>query len=699
MRKERLLPVMLLVVLATACVKDTYDMNRLSEKMLINPTFAVSAASGEVTLGDIIEANDTIGFDENDLLKIWIREDSVVDISLDSLIDFSEKLSFSESYAIGPVKMGDISTGYSLTLDEISQGFDPALRAQFIALDDDSPHPFPAFPPTNTGSHTLSPFANFEYAVLSGGRLDIDVTNNLTAPVSGITITIRNADDDVIIGAPVDIPVLAPAGEHSTFIDLTGKRLYKTIKAELTVNGSPGTIDPVMIRMTDDILFEVQGSDIEVESGRLIVPSQLLSDPGAEEMVSFDPGDGIEITELKLIAGTINYLIDSDVEVKADLAIVLPTITRQGITFSEAISVNPAGTASGSFPASDLTALLNTNPLQPYNSLPAQYEVTISSLGNLIDFSAYDSIRFEASITGLDIDYVKGFFGQMTETIENDTINLDIQEILDRITGDFYFADPRLTLDYSNSFGLPVGITLEAAGKKDDQTVDLDAGQFVLDYPVFPIRTIESSYTIDRSNSSLPELISLPPTSIIIGGTAALNPNPVAGVRDNYIFGDSRFVAAVEALVPADFWVNNLQFADTLENFLKPEDEGEDFSLADLGYFRLDLMVTNGFPLGTTVIIILHDTITGIDLYELEIEDFIEPAPVNTEGRVTTPSEKVTRVVLEKDFFEATEVANAIVVKFTLNTTGSGTQSVKIYSDYSISFKIGIVVKPDLILN
>jgi len=37
-----------------------------------------------------------------------------------------------------------------------------------------------------------------------------------------------------------------------------------------------------------------------------------------------------------------------------------------------------------------------------------------------------------------------------------------------------------------------------------------------------------------------------------------------------------------------------------------------------------------------------------------------------------------------------------MIFVFTLNTSGGGTKDVKIYSNYSISFKASVVVKPDL---
>lgn len=683
-----------------SCVKETYDMNRLSKKMRLNPGLAVSAATGEVTLGDVIKTNDTVFFDDENLLKLWIRKDSVVEISLDSLIDLKEVFSFSESYPIGEVSMADISTQYQMSLNQLSLNFDPALRTQLQTLDDGSPHPFPALPQVNAGTYTLTSYSGFDNVVFASGNLNIRFTNNLGAPVTGMKIQIMNADDNSPVGPQVQIPVVAAGDFYTTFIDLSGKRLYKSVKAVIVFDGSPGTTSPVMIKMSDLLVFEVFGTDLKVSSGRFIVPEQTLTEPGAEEFVSFNPGDGMEITELKLNTGTINYSISSEVDVRATISVTLPSVTRSGVEFSEDFVVNPSSTASGTFSANNLHAMFNANPLQQYNSLPAEYELVISSQGSMIDFSADDLVSFEATIENLGIDYVKGYFGQRTEAIEAETIDLEIDELIDRLDGEFRLVNPVFTLDYSNSFGLPVEITLNATGRKPGSSVNLNLLPFTLGYPVYPVRDKDDSFTIDRNNSSLPELISMPPSSIEFSGSARLNPaGNTGGLRNNYIYGNSRFIAGIEALVPMDLWINNLQFADTVENFMRPEEGDEGFSPEDLDYIRLDLMVTNGFPLGASVSLILRDTVSGADLYLLNVPEVIEPAPVNSNGRVTSGSEKKTQIVLDDEFFEAAKEAHVIILKFTLSTTGSGSQSVKIYSDYKITFKAGLVVRTDFILN
>ncbi len=76
----------------------------------------------------------------------------------------------------------------------------------------------------------------------------------------------------------------------------------------------------------------------------------------------------------------------------------------------------------------------------------------------------------------------------------------------------------------------------------------------------------------------MPELVSMPPEMIRFSGSAKMNPLGNTGSRDNYIFGDSRFLGSLEVEIPMEFRINNLQFTDTVDNFLQIEDSDEDTS-------------------------------------------------------------------------------------------------------------------------
>jgi hypothetical protein len=74
----------------------------------------------------------------------------------------------------------------------------------------------------------------------------------------------------------------------------------------------------------------------------------------------------------------------------------------------------------------------------------------------------------------------------------------------------------------------------------------------------------------------------------------------------------------------------------------------------------------------------------------------IAPATVDSDGKVNGVTETTTSIDFTKDFFSWVNKTDKVIFRFTLNTTGGGTQNVKIYSDYRIDFKAALVVKTDI---
>jgi hypothetical protein len=331
--------------------------------------------------------------------------------------------------------------------------------------------------------------------------------------------------------------------------------------------------------------------------------------------------------------------------------------------------------------------------------LPVEYLIEVSSNNEVITFNSADEINLDLELLNPDFDYVKGYFGQQTELIDPGTIDLDIKEILDHISGSFLISSPTIKLNYSNSFAVPIEIDLNAVGQKMAETVDLDLNPFTLNFPAAPAeRDIDDVFTIDKDNSALPELVSMPPEEIRYSGSTVMNPLGNDGSRDNYIFGDSRFVGSLELEVPMELRINNLQFTDTVDNFMQNDnpDEESPVNPEDFEFLRIDIDAENRFPLGVSLSLILYDSATHVNKCTIDATDILEPAPVDINGKVTEPKECSTSIEITREFWNSINVADKIIFKFTLVTTDGGSKDVKIYSDYKIDFKAAIVLKPDV---
>lgn len=295
-------------------------------------------------------------------------------------------------------------------------------------------------------------------------------------------------------------------------------------------------------------------------------------------------------------------------------------------------------------------------------------------------------------------DFSKGTLIQKTATIDPNTFDLDIADILDHITGTFQFISPSIKFNYSNSFPDSIKINLNVSGKRKNNTVNLNLDPFTLNKPNIPVQQeITASYIIDKTNSNLSQLISLPPETINFSGAAVMTSLVKNSQIDNYILGANHLIGSLEIEVPMELKINNLQFTDTVDNFIKNDDNNDNsVNPEDFQFLRVKISAKNGFPLGVSVKMSLYDSSTHSVKSTVDANGLLDPAPVDSNGKVTSVTETSTSIEFTKEFFSSVNKADKIIIRFTLNSTGNGSQNVKIYSDYRINFNAALVVKPDI---
>lgn len=699
MRRALFLIFIIAVLITSGCVKETYDMSKLSSEARLSPTIAIQAAKGDVSFKDIVNESDTVVFDQDNFVKIVFKQDSVVNLKMTDFYDLNDMVSFSQSYRIGELTLSPFNSEIGFTLNQISQKFSAALRNQFVTLNDGLPHPFPPFPSTNLGENTFTAFSNFQNAVFASGFLDISITNNLPAPLNSISVNLFNTAGHAAIGGTLTIPATLQGQTRTSSIDLTGRTLTNSIIAAIVLSGSPGNTTPVVINLNNNnIRIGIQGRNLKVKSGRVILPSQTLSTLDNKDTMSFNPGPDIEIEKLSITAGNVSYHIRSTSSLAASLDITIPAAIRNGTAVHEVISIGPASQFNANISFDNTVVDLSTVTSQSYNLLPILYGIRVSSNSSLVTFNSTDMVQLNMNLQNPVFDYIKGYFGQQTETIDPDTLDFEIQDVLSKITGSFLVSSPSIRFNYSNSFGIPIEIDLKAAGKKGSNTVNLDLLPFLIAYPIYSEkRNTDYFLDINKNNSKLPQLISMPTEEIIFSGSAKMNPegNPTHQ-RNNYVFGDSRFLGSVEVEVPLEFRINNLQFTDTVDNFM--DDTGSDSPIKpeDFELVRINIYANNGFPLGATLKMSLYDSVNKIIRSTVDATDIIKAAPVDGSGKSNGTTETNTTIELTESFFGNVNKSDKIIFRFDLNTSENGLKDVKIYSDYRIDFKAAMVIKPGI---
>jgi len=668
-RKILVLFSMAAFLITTGCFKETYNMDKLSGKAQWSPTFGVSAVRGKISLLDIKEIpNDTVVFDEDGFIRIIIKEDSVLELGLNDYLNLEDMVSFTESYAIGEVDLAPFTGSVS--------------------------------PLTTTGELPFPVFSNFENATLSQGALDIVVRNNTGVLINNITITIYNVSPHTPLGAPAVISAINPGQTGSATINLADLTFIKNnTSAGFVITAGGG-----LVLNGSNLTIQMTGRDMKVRSGRIKISPQSLPalDNDDTDTVDFDPGDGIKIDSIVMKTGYISYTINNATPLQLTVSLTLPTSVSGTNPITKSFVINPAATLIDSFSISNSRISLGSVAAQPYNKLPVQYQIMVSSQNNMVTFNSSDKISIDLGMKNPEFDHVKGYFGKQAETIEKDTADLEIKDILDRISGDFHLANPSVTLKYRNSFSVPIEIDIRATGYREGKTpVSLELNPFILGYPRFPAsRDKDTLFKVDNVNSKLADLVSMVPEKIVFEGGAEMNPGTDESMN-NYIFGDSRFIGDLEVEVPMEFSINNIQFTDTVDNFIKDDNPGNDspIKVEDFEFMRVDLEVENGFPLGVLVTMSLYNPATGDTICPINAKEILAPAPVGSDGKVTGSMTSRTTITITDRFWSSVNEADMIIFSFKLSTTDYETKDVKIYSDYGIDFKAALVLKPKLKFN
>lgn len=519
MKKLFLLTMILMLIVVQGCVKNTVNIDKISEEVGLSPSYVLAAVKGDVTLGDLIEPNDTIFFDDLGLLTLVYKKDSIINFSMDN---------FYESFPIG------------------------------------------------------------------------------------------NMVEDYYVTPIVEV-------------------VFDTV-------------------------------------------------------VDIEYGSDFQIKELSIIEGSLEYSVSSTCSYNTTLKIQLPGADDGGSPLEETVQIIGAQTVVGEISLNGVVVDFTSHPNRDYNALALIF--TITPDGSTSDLPG--TVSVDITLEEPEFDYVSGYFGQQNEMAEAETLDLDMDELFNKIDGSFNISNPKITVNYSNSFGIPLRVETFVTGENSEETINLDRAPEDLLYPTnTTIRDVEGSFIIDKTNSKLPEIASMLPNALVFLGSASANPDGDTGT-DNIIFGDSRFIADMEIEVPMEFWINNIQLTDTLDNFLLSE-EGEDSVLDMISDFELRMYIDNGFPLGGSLSIVPYDSLTNtLSTALLTTGEFFDPAEVDAEGKVTSSTEKTTKISMSDQFINDVAEYDKLIVVFTLFTTGSGDRDVKLYSDYSIIFKAAVALKANL---
>lgn len=667
-----------------SCNKESVQTNNWSPE-LITPLTNV-----RLTLGDLIPEKGSVIYDDDNFIRLAYRDDNVFSFSTDSIINFSNQEGFSEHYDFNELDLDNFNEEIDYTFEEVLIG-DPTI--QFFAEAAGIQIPFPDEQQVSGGvfnilSDELSGLGQTEIELnqfneisFITGNLSIGIQNNLPVNIENIEVNLETGFDDVGLLQFAEIQT----GEIQYLTtDLSGLTIDNNIIAdflELTLQ----EVDPMnefIITPNSGIKIFFQIDNIVVNSVSMLFDDQSLTD--YETMIDFELENGEQIHNLELMSGKIVYNISSSLNTNLTFNLTIPSATLNGNVF-EAQEFVFAGTepSSGEIDISGLVIDLTTDSNQPFNKIPINFSASLNSGNDLVTLTNQDFADLNFSFSDLSIEYADGYFGDYEIDLGGDIVDIDLQIFEDFDSG-LILNDPKFIIRVSNSIG--VGASINAGLNAFSPNFENAVFNFteIIQAPEFIGDSIEQLWVYDKNNSTIDDIIALPPQQIEYFGVANLNGSNSEGV--NFIGADSKMTLGVEVDFPMSLNVANISLKDTI--IIDELDNVE--KIESLSLF---MNIDNGFPLDTRLDLLLRDSIANITLDTLEIANF-SSGIVDQDGYVIESFFSENQLDLNQTEILNFAQSNQLVLDVTLNTEEN--QSIRLYSDYEFLVNIGIRIKLNL---
>ena len=401
----------------------------------------------------------------------------------------------------------------------------------------------------------------------------------------------------------------------------------------------------------------------------------------------FAATNGGKYDSIFLKKGDFNLDFTVDLNDDADIIVTLPGVTLNGVPFTTQIPYIYTGiiprTLSLNYDLSNYKIHVNHDSIN-FNIKTILHKPQPNTLQ-----PSYN-LQFTQSFANIKYQKIFGYLGQQTINISADTIHLDVYA--NAAKGHFTLEDPKIKLYIYNSFGLPINVafnTLEAESAINGSLAISGSAlpnPYQMKYPsMSEIGTVKSdSIILNKNTSNVVNAISLSPRQIIYSLTGSLNPN--GNTLQNFILDTSLF--KVDVMVELPFYGKAWGFTiqDTLD-FSFPT------AINMIDWIKFKVNITNWFPAESYVQLYFADDHYNIldSLFHssTEVISAASPGSAQNNFKVQHPINKITETTLTSTTLAHLGNTKKILIRALVNTSNSGTDIVKIYSDYSMLVKIG----------
>jgi len=500
----------------------------------------------------------------------------------------------------------------------------------------------------------------FVWADVSAGMVFIKVSNDFGLDLDTVIVELIDLVSFIHVATAAFPPPGIPAGvTDSIAIGLGGKRISNQLRLQFHCHTPGGS----MLSLSDKSLTSTASfpEDLTISAARAEIPSISKSFSETAEISTSQT-----VVSADIETGNLNLTIDNSSTLTAQINISLPDFHLDGVPIELTRNMPP-----------NEAQMINLD-LAGYTFEPADteapQEIRInasafidSTMPNMVDIDAHDTLRAIANLTALQFESVTGIADSTEASFSGVYADLDVPSGFDSVQ----LCNAVLSLEIENAVDFPGGFIIDLYG---------DGGQFTRLYGSIPVGNPIN-----------------PTTSVFVDSTIATFLNPVPNnisFEGAAYFGDG---VTVGTITEETYIVPTLHINSPLELIFDQTTFAGDTSSEDIDQDDIDIItdhlieasfvssVTNHLPVGATVEVYLDGDPANLthDRAQLVLGPFTVDAGVVGPGNVVE-EEVTSEVIIPLDSIDIKILENPVVYSTQLiQLNGGGTQPVKVVgTDY-----------------
>jgi len=428
--------------------------------------------------------------------------------------------------------------------------------------------------------------------------------------------------------------------------------------------------------------YEAAGPVVEAEQLFADIPDFPFAVPNEQATVAVEIFPGVQLATLKLKSGTMNFQIFSSVPDDVNIQIIFSNLIKDGQSFTFTEQLINQGQAPQEFQLAPVDITGYSLHLED-GEMTVEYIATKISDGSPVTLDAVAGWG-----RNWEYDFAVGDFAAEQFGMEEDTLTIDLFDL--GFEGELSLADPQLSLDFENSFGMGIRTRItqltmiNAMGESVSLSGQFAEEGFLLDAPSFNEigKTKSSTLTLNKDNSNIVEMLAIQPQKIIYRLSGEIIPDNNSTIA--FIQPQSKITTSIRATVPAHGTFKMQTEQETAVDFGQPD---------QLKSASFKLITTNGMPFGAQVqFYFLDENNTVLDSLFNNQEMILTAAAVDADGFPVTPTPLTTEIEVPTNRLAAMNLSKKMLMKISLATTDDGQTPAKITPDQTLGVKLGAIL-------